>query len=811
MLGMKRIALATITRLLLAATLTVAVTASSAVAQEGGEEPGGEEDRALESAREESAVPRPPSGRAAVPGGEVRVSPAELVAARPEQRIVFTLRMERPRPGAALLVTLPREWTRTPASGITPAEPLGDANLEAGRVVELTAGESPGQETSFEIADRGIPAGTYELPLAFREPGGTVDPAGTVSVLLYAPTREAEEKEGGIGRLPAPGTEINISTGSGTQTEAHNVVVPGQPDRMAAGANNAEHAAFVSTDGGSSWIKRALPSLLTTPDGPQVGILAGDPMFAADVLGNIWYGELTLNSSPASPARIVVNRIAAGDTNFRPQTVGLPRRTAGQQDKPLMTIDNGPGSPTFGRLYVVWDEPTPGGGIAVVMVQCDTRPGGISNPANCDSPGAWSQPVTVFGPGSLIFPDVTVVPDGRVFVTWWDYSGINAIRGAVCNPSAADCTQFGAWNGQSRNVALLDATGGLPVPFACPTPAQPGGRVSPQPHVEADDSTGPNSGRVYVVWSDLRAGSGSTRCAIGAPPSLSQMTWDSQVASAPGALPGGDAASSAVGTPLLTDGEAGGQPNSDDWYPWLAVDQTTGLAWASLYSSREDAFRRLTHYYARGVQPDGPGHLIGPLDRASGAPSDFGNAPCCAFGNDYGDYEGLDATNGLVFPVWTDRRDGGASQLYTAVLTPGLPVRPPPPPAPAAAAAGATPPSATGRRRVRLLRLKRTVRLPRNGVLRFRLAADQQDGTGRMTLVGARRRGAARSLRLGSARFKVRGGRQTNVRLKLTRAGRRLARRQGRTRVRGTARVTGGGVDPETARFRFVLLAPRGR
>ena len=54
-----------------------------------------------------------------------------------------------------------------------------------------------------------------------------------------------------------------------------------------------------------------------------------------------------------------------------------------------------------------------------------------------------------------------------------------------------------------------------------------------------------------------------------------------------------------MATRLLTDGEGGGQANSDDWFAWLAVDQTTGLAWADFYSTRDDATRRTTHFYVR--------------------------------------------------------------------------------------------------------------------------------------------------------------------------------------------------------------------
>jgi hypothetical protein len=50
--------------------------------------------------------------------------------------------------------------------------------------------------------------------------------------------------------------------------------------------------------------------------------------------------------------------------------------------------------------------------------------------------------------------------------------------------------------------------------------------------------------------------------------------------------------------------------------------------------------------------------------------SDASHEKCCKFGNDYGDYVGLNATSGIVVPAWTDLRVRGA-QLYTATVPAG--------------------------------------------------------------------------------------------------------------------------------------------
>jgi hypothetical protein len=319
----------------------------------------------------------------------------------------------------------------------------------------------------------------------------------------------------------------------------------------------------------------------------------------------------------------------------------------------MMTIDNTPTSPSYGRLYVVWDEPS--GGVNIVVSTCETRPGGVLTPTNCDNADNWTAPVTIDS-GSRIYADVSVGPDGKVYVVWWNYSSANAIQGEVCNEASADCTLASGWSGAPSTIATLDATGG-PVPFSCPILAQPGGRASTGSNVEVDRSGGPNNNRVYVAWSDLRTGSGTTRCNGTTPPAATDLSFDSFVASASGALPGSANPSPTVATRLLTDGEGGGQDPSDDWFPWVTVDQTSGQAWADFYSTRDDATRHTTNFYVRSVTPSGgSSHTIGELIKVSGAASDYSGNPCCTFGNDYGDYTGIDATSNTVFPVWSDKR-----------------------------------------------------------------------------------------------------------------------------------------------------------
>jgi hypothetical protein len=676
----------------------------------------------LEMAREEEGFPRAPDRYHALGAGSLVVESAETVAAQPGQELVFAVVLDQAVERGTLRLTLPEVWTQTAVSGLRfaepprlqPGAPAGTTLTRDGRTVTLSVRDADvGDRAAIVVRDIGIPAGEYELPYAWA--GGET---GSATVRLYAPAREGEGSRNPFWRInPNTGFETNATEagdqctfvdcqatqgGKEEQSETYIGVSPNDSDRILVQSNNIDdgtEGAFLSIDGGRTFKRMKIPNDFDAPGetGVEKGAYCCDPMSAEDNLGNIWFGGLTSANGAGNPSRIVVNRIAAGTTDFQTRTVALPlpddggaADDAGQQDKNLMTIDNSPTSPTYGRLYVVWNDT--GGGNAIVISHCDTRPGGISRPEVCDEADNWTVPFIVAPRGSLIYADAAVGPEGIVYVTWWDFSSTNAIRGRFCDARTADCGKVEGFS-EIKDIALLnnDLSGvndnaGQPLPFACPIPAQPGGRPGPSPGVDTDISNGPNRGRVYVVWGDLRPGSGVRRCEeagpAGSPPGPDVLSWDSFIASSTaGTLPGRRASSYDIATRLYTEEGAGeaddkgttGAANSDEWFPWLVVDPSTGQAWADFYSTRHDATRRRVHFYTRSVTPQegAPGgHALGQLTRSSVQDSDYsaGTTGCCVFGNDYGDYTGLDAAEGFVFPVWTRRAGvGDDGDAYTVV------------------------------------------------------------------------------------------------------------------------------------------------
>jgi len=585
--------------------------------------------------------------------GGVAVSPAEGVASYTQ---TVTLTLTDPGNGPVELA-LPARFGERARNGraYVPGTPTGTRRLGAS-----------GRSVKFDVS--GLPAGTYALPVSR---GGRK--IATVRFRLYAPRREGAEEEGEqegsaraafgrLGRVP-----IDASEGLGEESESFVALSPLDPQRVVAYGNDiggsGDGGVHVSNDGGATWAHPEFPHSYSTPNGTDTEIPGGDPILAADDLGNVWAGGLSLCSSPAQQGRLFVNRIAAGTSSFQPKNAGLPFLHTGNscgdlsdviQDKPQMTIDGTPTSPTYGRLYVTWDDPNTNGSVNEAITFCDTRPNGYPDPAHCDTGANWSTPAVISDSGgSYITSDVAVGPDGKVYVVWWDFSNANEISADMCDAAAHSCADSAGWGADKTIANLSVRSGNKIVPFQCNTLAQPGGRAAPVPSIAVDHSGSSNNGRIYVSWSDLDT-SGTTRCSDSAwftPGSLTQDTFDSFVASAPdfATLTSGTPASATRGTSIITD-------TGDHWFPWVAVDQSSGQAHVDLYSTRDDATRTTTQFYTRSVTPgSGTPVTFGTLTKVSTDSSTFADRECCNFGNDYGDYTGLAAAQGVVAAVWTHR------------------------------------------------------------------------------------------------------------------------------------------------------------
>jgi hypothetical protein len=110
----------------------------------------------------------------------------------------------------------------------------------------------------------------------------------------------------------------------------------------------------------------------------------------------------------------------------------------------------------------------------------------------------------------------------------------------------------------------------------------------------------------------------------------------------------------------------------DQFNQWLAVDPSNGSIDVTYYDTGTKGAASTVYTLARSTN----GGSSYTASAVANAPSD---ETCCApsvdLGNQYGDYEFVAALNGVVRPVWTDRRQavidlGLREEVFTATLTP---------------------------------------------------------------------------------------------------------------------------------------------
>jgi hypothetical protein len=458
--------------------------------------------------------------------------------------------------------------------------------------------------------------------------------------------------------LPLGGVNTNLTGASrASEAETYAAIDPSDPNRAIAGANPGTRfnpGAWISNGGltPGMTVARRLPSASKLEEGRTVDLhLCCDPTLAADRDGNLWYAVIALGRR----SHVVINRVAAGTTEFQPANVAIPRGTRDTQDKPMITIDSWPSSPKYGRLYAAWVE-NDGRRQNVVVSECDTRPDGIPDPARCDDPASWTAgaavPAITDQSSIYTYPSVATAPNGDVYVVWWNAGrppGGNEIEIDSC-PASADCRLASSW-GADATVDDLDQKGGHGIPFFCPIRPAPGGRVGPQPYVDV----GPD-GTVYVAFSDLRR-NGRQVCTA----SRRERTFDSFIAAgpAPGTYPVPNS-----GVRLSND-----PPNARNhhFFPTLTVDPSTGEVQSNLYSTVHDPEAKATlNYYVRST--DG-GLSYSAMEPISTAESNFSGGRSDGF--DYGDYAGADSAQGVFLPTWTDNRKmGGRRQADLFALTP---------------------------------------------------------------------------------------------------------------------------------------------
>jgi hypothetical protein len=310
--------------------------------------------------------------------------------------------------------------------------------------------------------------------------------------------------------------------------------------------------------------------------------------------------------------------------------VNLP--AGGSLDKNHLWIDNSPTSPYEGNLYNAWTQfSSPYGEIEVMRSTND----GVS----------WTNEVAISTsvPAGSHHQGVNLQtgPNGEVYACWAVYQqwasgqyaedGIGfamSADGGVTWPTAYQIPMPG--NGLIRGIRGegVNIGGSFPV------------RLATFPVMAVDISGGPNNGRAYIVWTN-----------IGVPGTNTGSNWDVYMTYSD--TPGNAGSWS-------TPSQVNGNTNSSrrTYYPWVTCDPVTGNLSVVYYDNRNDPSPGNSHLIEVYVNNSTDGGISW-CDEFKVSDVQFTPSPISGLAFGYqGDYIGVSARGGKVYPVWADNRQG---------------------------------------------------------------------------------------------------------------------------------------------------------
>jgi hypothetical protein len=389
----------------------------------------------------------------------------------------------------------------------------------------------------------------------------------------------------------------NASQWPGTQAEVSIAADPSHPGVVLAATmsiSDGRILAMSSRDFGVSWTRVSVPR-------GEGSTIDNDPMVAFDRQGVAFLARVPAG---AAGTGVDVLRSFDGGLTWEPPVRVSP---LGRDDKVALAVDDGPGSPWEGRVYVAWKLPE----------------GGFYTARSLDS-GATFTPRQRISNAVGTGLDLAVGPDGTLYLA---FSGgpdrsIRVIRsldgGETFEPQIAAAPVRAGWYAVPRSQCIR-----TPIVHAS---------------IAADRSAGARRGNVYLTWSDYPPGVARAQCpdACGAPEVCVPDVYFSR----------SEDRGATWSPPALVDEERTG--DVDRYHQWIRVDPSTGVLAVAFKDSRNDDSRARADVYLRRSL-DG-GHSWEPALRLSSESSR------ATTGFQFGDYQSLAAEGGNVYAAWSDYR-----------------------------------------------------------------------------------------------------------------------------------------------------------
>lgn len=412
-------------------------------------------------------------------------------------------------------------------------------------------------------------------------------------VILYYPSSQfiPQQRTGNNGTLSiADNIDVQVFPSANAQSEQHITVSKVNPNNIILNSNTPNFEGYyVSQDAGTTWFG--------SDNMPDNADTYGDPSTAVDANGKIFFEAINVGATgykTYSSANQGTSWAAPVNQNFGNANF----------DKEMMAIDNLPGSPYLNNIYTAWTDFS--GNYAVKFNHSVN--GGAS----------YSVPITLhegWGQGTHVQTGI----NGEVYVCWANYGSGNYPADGIGFARSTD--------GGSSFTELTPAFGYTGVRVGGTDPLFNNTRVADFPSMAVDKGCIFFRGRVYIAYPAKQNGSGKSVIYVRSSDNRGS-SWSDPVEIS---IPGG----------------------RQNWFPWIAVDDATGLVSVAYLSLDQPSGFTTNTYLAysfdggnawSNIKVSDVGHTVASIPG-------FATGYC-------GDYIGNTAWANKNYVVWNDNRTG---------------------------------------------------------------------------------------------------------------------------------------------------------
>jgi len=398
--------------------------------------------------------------------------------------------------------------------------------------------------------------------------------------------------------------DVPVTNQNSTQSENSIFVDPNDPDHVLQSNNSTQNPVgslfganyFFSNDFGQTW-------------GGSIqgagGSNSGDPSTAIGLNGRQYVGFI--NASFGMGVSYSDN-----GTSWTQVTAS----SSSNLDKNHLTIDNSINSLYEGNIYNAWVNFGGANANEIEIVRSTNNGESFSAPYEISSEvnaGSHNQGVNLH-----------TGPQGQVYAIWAIYDNWPSDEKAI---GFARSTNGGI--SFQPSFRIIDDIRGIRT-----SGTSKNQRVNSFPSMAVDNSDGPNSGTLYVVWTNHGTPGNNTGSDIDIYLIRSQdegETWSDPI--------------------RVNQDEAG--LGSEHYFPWITCDPSNGVLSVIFYDDRNVGGNMCETFCANSID----GGLTWEDFRVSDVA--FTPSPIPGLAGDYmGDYLGISAHSGKVYPVWCDNRTG---------------------------------------------------------------------------------------------------------------------------------------------------------